>query len=141
MDAALEAELVEGQGIAGNVDRSRRRQVTLLERESWEKCMAETNGAADPSSRRANILVSGIRLAHTRSRVLRIGDTRLAIGGELTPCLRMEEVHAGLQSALSVEWRGGVFAQVLSAGLIRVGDHVDWEGVEGDLQKHPLAGN
>jgi MOSC domain-containing protein YiiM len=132
MDAVVEAELIEGKGVAGNVDRSRRRQVTLLERESWERCMAETNGAADPSRRRANILVSGIRLAHTRSRVLRIGDARLAIGGELTPCERMEEVHAGLQAALSVEWGGGVFAQVVTAGFIRVGDHVDWERVDGD---------
>ena len=32
MDFVREAELVAGQGLAGSVDRSRRRQVTLLER-------------------------------------------------------------------------------------------------------------
>jgi MOSC domain-containing protein YiiM len=127
MDAASEAELVEGKGIAGNVDRSRRRQVSILERESWARCMAATTGTADASRRRANILVSGISLAHTRSRVLRIGDARLAIGGELTPCERMEEVQPGLQRALSADWGGGVFAQVLTAGRIRVGDAIEWE--------------
>jgi len=41
MDAVTEATLVPGQGLAGNVDRSRRRQVTLLEHEAWLQCMSE----------------------------------------------------------------------------------------------------
>ena len=49
------------------------------------------------------------------------------VGGELTPCERMEDVAPGLQAALRPAWRGGVFAQVLSAGVLRVGDAIDWE--------------
>ncbi|HEU4746932.1 MAG TPA: MOSC domain-containing protein [Gemmatimonadaceae bacterium] len=127
MDSAEEATLVAGQGLAGSVDRSRRRQVTLLESAAWAACLAELGVHKDPSLRRANILLGGVRLAFTRGRVLVIGDTRLAIGGELTPCERMDDVTPGLQAALRPDWRGGVFAQVLTGGVIRVGDPVDWD--------------
>jgi len=127
MDAVTAADLVEGQGVAGSADRSRRRQVTILSEEGWAACMHELHATLDPSTRRANLLVSGIQLARTRDRVLRIGDARLLIGGEVTPCERMEEALPGLQAVMRPEWRGGAFAQVLVAGSIHVGDRVAWE--------------
>jgi len=127
MDAVESVSLVAGHGIAGNVDRSRRRQVTLLEAESWAACMRELGANKDPAGRRANILVSGVALARTRGRILMIAGPTLAIGGELTPCERMEDVTPGLQAALRPDWRGGVFAQVLTGGPIQVGDAVDWQ--------------
>ena len=129
MDRVAEATLVEGHGVAGSVDRSRRRQVTLLESEAWAACMSELGVDMDPASRRANILLRGVKLMQTRGRVLVVGKTRLLIGGEVTPCERMEEVTPGLQAALRPDWRGGVFAQVLSGGVIHVGDPVAWEQV------------
>jgi MOSC domain-containing protein YiiM len=127
MDPVEQAELVPGKGVLGSVDRSRRRQVTILERESWERALAEIGGSADPSARRANLLVSGIALAQTRGQLLRIGETLLSIGGETTPCERMDEVLPGLKTALVPAWRGGVFAQVVEGGTIAVGDRVSWE--------------
>jgi len=127
MDVTRVARLVEGQGVAGSVDRSRRRQVTILSLEAWTDCLTELGAAIDPSARRANLLVSGIQLAHTRDRVLRVGDARLLIGGEVTPCERMEEVYPGLQAVMRPDWRGGVFARVLADASIQVGDPVAWE--------------
>ena len=69
--------------------------------------MRELGATEDPAGRRANILLSGVPLAHTRGRILVIGEATLAIGGELTPCERMEDVTPGLQAALRPDWRGG----------------------------------
>jgi MOSC domain-containing protein YiiM len=128
MDSAQEGQLIDGRGLAGNVDRSRRRQVTLLERETWDRVMAGLGAQLDPSTRRANLLVSGVSLENTRGRVLRIGDARIVIGGETTPCERMEAALPGLRAALRPAWGGGAFAQVLKGAVIRVGDAVTWEG-------------
>lgn len=127
MDPVQHADCLEGIGLAGNVDRSRRRQITLLERESWDRLMSRLGGTSDPSSRRANLLVSGISLAHRRGRVLRIGAVRLMVGGEVTPCERMDDVIPGLQEAMRGDWAGGAFTQVLTSGTIHVGDTLEWE--------------
>jgi len=127
MDAKSSAILVPGKGLEGSVGRSSRRQVTIIEREVWDALMRETGSDAPPSTRRANLMVSGIRLADTRKRVLRVGNTRLEIAGETKPCERMEEAVPGLRAAMSASWGGGAFAKVLSGGEVRVGDEVDWE--------------
>ena len=127
MDSVREATLVAGQGMLGSVGRSRRRQVTVLAREAWEAATAVLDFPPGPECRRANVLVSGIELAHTRGRILRIGACRVAVGGELTPCERMDEASPGLRDALRPDWRGGVFAEVLEGGIVRVGDPVAWE--------------
>ena len=127
MDSVQEARLVAGQGMQGSVGRSRRRQVTVLAREAWTSATAVVGHDPGPVSRRANILVSGIELACTRGRVLLVGSCRILVGGELTPCERMDEATPGLRRALEPDWRGGVFAEVLDGGTVRVGDRVEWE--------------
>ena len=131
MDPRESATLIEGKGLEGSVGRSSRRQVTLIEREVWDALMRETGSSAPPSTRRANLMVSGIRLADTRKRILRIGGTRLEIAGETKPCERMEEAVPGLRDAMYGEWRGGAFAKVILGGPIRVGDPVEWEESSG----------
>ena len=127
MDPLREATLVAGQGMQGSVGRSRRRQITILSREAWEAATAFLELVPGPECRRANIMVSGIELANTRGRILLVGSCRIAIGGELTPCERMDEASPGLREALRPDWRGGVFGEVLDGGIVRVGDAVCWE--------------
>lgn len=131
MDAVAEATFVVGQGLAGSVGRSSRRQVTLIEREKWAGFMDALGGDIDPGRRRANVMLEGIRLENTRGRVLRLGaDVRVAIGGETTPCERMEEALPGLQEMMRSRWGGGAFAQVIAGGVVRLGDAAEWEPAE-----------
>jgi MOSC domain-containing protein YiiM len=127
MDPVLEATLVAGRGLLGNADQGRKRQVTLIEREVWERLMRELGAEVSPSARRANLMVSGCRLENARGRVLRVGGCRLRIVGETRPCERMDEAFQGLREAMKTGWGGGAFAEVLDDGLILVGEPVGWE--------------
>lgn len=131
MDPHGEAELVAGRGIVGNANQGGKRQVTIISRDAWEAVERELGDQVAPETRRANLLVSGIDLAKSRGRVMRIGECRVRVYGETKPCRQMEEAHAGLQSALRPDWRGGVFAEVLDAGRIAVGDPVEWIEADG----------
>jgi MOSC domain-containing protein YiiM len=134
MDPLEHVELVAGKGVAGSVGRSTRRQVTVIEREVWERVQDELGAVIAPSARRANLMISGVALVETRGQVLRIGESLIKIGGHTTPCERMDEAHPGLQAALRSQWGGGAFAQVIVGGTIRVGDIVQWEQMALDVR-------
>ena len=124
MDAAQAAELVAGRGLVGNANQGGRRQVTIIEQEAWQTMRKGLHAELSPAARRANLMVSGLDLRRSRGYILQIGESLLQIGGETRPCERMEEALPGLREAMSIEWRGGVYATVVRGGAIRVGDPV-----------------
>jgi MOSC domain-containing protein YiiM len=127
MDSVATAELEAEGGLRGNANRGGKRQVTIISAQRWAELMDNLGADLPPSARRANLMVSGLDLAHSRGRVLRVGDTRLKINGETRPCEQMEAAHAGLQQLMSGRWGGGAFAEVLDGGEIHVGDTVEWD--------------
>ena len=127
MDGYQWAHLVAGRGIEGNADQGGRRQVTVLSRERWASVCQSLGEPIDPRERRANLLVSGVELADSRGRVLKVGGCRLRVLGETRPCERMDEAFQGLRAALGPDWGGGVYAEVLDDGDVTIGDEVAWE--------------
>ena len=127
MDPVSTATLETGRGLVGNADQGGRRQVTIIERERWNAHMAALGAAIDPSARRANLMITGVPLANTRGRTLRIGATRIRIYGETKPCEQMDAALPGLRRTMSDNWGGGAFGEVMEGGQIAVGDAVRWE--------------
>jgi MOSC domain-containing protein YiiM len=127
MDAVFRATLRAGQGIVGSADQGGRRQVTLIECRAWDAAVEELGVAVEPGERRANLLISGLSLAGSRGRTLRVGPCELRINGETRPCERMDEAQPGLRTALGAPWRGGAFAEVLNDAEIELGAPVEWD--------------
>ena len=127
MDPVTHGTLVAGQGLLDSANQGGRRQVTLIARERWNLAVQSMGIHIDPILRRANVLVAGIDLENTRSRILQVGGCRLLIRGETRPCERMDEAVPGLQNALDAHWGGGAFAEIIQGGEITVGDNVTWE--------------
>ncbi len=126
MDAVDRAILRAGRGLVGNANQGGKRQVTLIEQEAWQSLMEQVGASLGPAARRANILLSGVRLAESRGRILLVGNCRIRIYGETRPCERMDEAWSGLREAMKADWAGGAFGEVLDDGEIGVGDQVRW---------------
>lgn len=101
--------------------------MTIISQKRWQELMHEVAATLPPQIRRANLMVSGIDLHESRGRILLIGACRLLIHGETRPCEQMEAAWPGLQAAMRNNWGGGVFAEVLDNGEIRVGDAAVWQ--------------
>ena len=101
------------------------RQVTVLSAEDWQETCDELNVTLHWSTRRSNLLVSGIRFsAASVGDVIQIGDLHLKITRETDPCRRMDALYKGLKKALQPAWRGGVCCRVIASGDIALGDSV-----------------
>ena len=108
--------------------KSFRRQVTMLEAESWQTALSVLGAELPWQMRRANLLVEGLRLPRTAGTRIFIGDTcELRITGECDPCSRMDEIFPGLEAALTPDWRGGFLAEVVRDGDVRIGDEIRTE--------------
>ncbi len=127
MDAKNSATLIANKGIAGNINQGGKRQVTILEKEVWDSVLEQVGASANPSARRANLLISGgLNMANTNGQILQIGNCQIRIYGETTPCKLMDKIQPGLREALKSNWGGGAFGEILNDANISVGDEVRW---------------
>jgi MOSC domain-containing protein YiiM len=131
MEVLDSAELVEGQGVAGDFRGTRKagsegqNGVVLIEAADWAAATSACGAVVPWWERRGNLLVEGLDLPQEPGALLRIGETVLVeITQECAPCERMEKLHPGLRAALESDWRAGARARVLRGGSVTVGDEI-----------------
>ena len=124
MKEQQQVEVTLQHGIVQDYRGTGLRQVTFLDLGQWQEVLEELGIDLPWYTRRANVLIEGIDLPATVGWRLQVGACRFAIGGETTPCDRMDELQPGLRRILTPALRGGVWGKVLQVGVLHVGDEV-----------------
>lgn len=100
------------------------RQITLVEAEAIEALERELGLVLAPGETRRNIVTRGVALNHLVGREFRVGETRL-LGHELCePCGDLARMTGKPQILAGLVHRGGLRAEILEGGAIRLGDRV-----------------
>lgn len=133
MIAVPEARALVGRGLEGDRYCTGRgyyspkpsvggREITLIETEAVD-ALGELDIKLTPAQTRRNVATRGVPLNHLVDRVFRIGEVRLRGTRLCEPCKYLDGLtRAGAMAGLI--HRGGLRAQILSEGIIRVGDVV-----------------
>lgn len=133
MEALDEVKATPGRGIEG--DRyfegtgawsnhpGEGREITLVEMEAIEGLAREKNIALKPAEMRRNLVTRGVPLNHLVGKEFQVGDVRMVGIRLCEPCDYLEKMTTrGVLAGLI--HRGGLRANVLTSGVIRVGDSV-----------------
>jgi MOSC domain-containing protein YiiM len=100
------------------------RQITLIELESVEALKRDYQINLDPAQTRRNIVTQGVPLNHLVGKQFRMGREVVVQGMRLCePCEYLESLTLkGVMSGLS--HRGGLRADIVNGGILKVGDEV-----------------
>ncbi|SUI89847.1 MOSC domain-containing protein [Shewanella morhuae] len=127
MNEVFCANVTQLKGVENDIfGRPGKRQVTIISQQQWLQACQSIQADLPWITRRANLLIDGLMFNRADvGKHLLIGELRLEITGETDPCQKMEIAHAGLEAALSPDWRGGVTCRVIHNGMIHLGDDVE----------------
>lgn len=101
------------------------REVTLIESEAIEALERDHQIELEPGESRRNIVTKGVALNHLVGKEFKVGEATFRGLRLCEPCSHLEGLtQKGVLSGLI--HRGGLRAQILTEGLIRVGDTVEW---------------
>ncbi len=100
---------------------SGKRQVTLMQWEHLSVLESLMGKAIVPELLRRNLVIKGINLLALKNQQFRIGEVVFQTSGFCHPCSKMEQL-LGVGGYNAMRGHGGLTAQVLTGGLLRVGD-------------------
>ena len=126
-----QAQAIAGQGIEG--DRysigkgtfskpgSKSQEITLIEQEAVEAAAREDEIPLEFVHTRRNLLTCGVPLNHLVGKEFTVGSVTMRGVKLCEPCGHLEKLHfSGIKHAL--QHRGGLRAQIISGGVLQVGD-------------------
>jgi MOSC domain-containing protein YiiM len=132
--ALEEVHAVPGQGLEGDRYFKRAgtysrhpgsgRQITLIESEAVEALEQEYGVALGSGESRRNLVTRGVPLNHLVNREFRVGSVTLRGTRLCEPCLHLERLTARKGTRRGLVHRGGLRADILTDGVIRVGDAI-----------------
>ena len=126
MEELIEVRIEIDSGLEGDARGTKRqRQVSILFEDDWEDACNELGSNLSWLTRRANLLVKGMRAPRIPGTTLKIGAVELQICVETEPCDLMDKQHLGLRAKLENDWRGGVCCSVKKPGNIKIGDVIE----------------
>ena len=99
------------------------REVTLIEIEAIEALRREYGIDIDAAQARRNIVTRGIALNHLINREFAVGEAVLCGARLCEPCAHLEKL-TGKGVMRGLIHRGGLRADVVRGGIIRVGDTI-----------------
>src|SRR5260370_41414809 len=132
MQSVNEVRAVPGRGLEGDRYHDHRgtfskpkpdRELTLIEAEAIEALRREFEVDFELSASRRNVVTRGVPLNHLVGREFWIGDVKARGLRLCEPCSHLQKLsHEKVLPGLV--HRGGLRAQILSEGMIRVGETV-----------------
>jgi MOSC domain-containing protein YiiM len=103
------------------------RDATLIEREAIEAVRSTDDGGVEvrEDETRRNLVTEGVALNHLVGRTFRVGAVRMRGVRLAEPCVYLEQLtgREGVRAALV--HRGGLRAEILDDGVLRVGDAIE----------------
>ena len=126
MEELIEARIEMDTGLQGDARGTKKqRQISILFQNDWEDACNELGSDLSWLTRRANLLVKGMRSPRITGTILKIGPVELEVRVETEPCDLMDKEHFGLRAKLENDWRGGVCCSVKKPGNIKIGDIIE----------------
>lgn len=122
-DRGLEGDRYFSQSGTYSNDPGTGRHVTLIEIEAIEGLKREYGVALEAALSRRNIVTRGVALNHLVEKSFRVGATVLRGTRLCEPCSHMEKltVKGAMRGLIH---RGGLRAEIVTGGVIRVGDSI-----------------
>lgn len=103
------------------------REVTLIESESFDGMKRESGLDLHPSEGRRNIVTRGVALNHLVGQEFTVGNVRMRGLRLCEPCSHLQKVSKQPGILGGLIHRGGLRAQILSDGVVRVDDVIEAE--------------